>query len=592
MLNRSHDMPFGASLLGDGSARFRLWAPNAGSVELCLAGGPSAAGETGLELPMTRQADGWFELITPAAAGSRYRYRIDGGMQVPDPASRGQPEDVHGPSELVDPAGWDWRDGGWNGRPWEEAVFYELHVGSFSPEGSFDGVRRGYDGVYPFAPDRRYGSPEDLKALVQAAHERGLMIFLDVVYNHFGPEGNYLHLYAPQFFTDRHQTPWGAAINFDDRDCGWVRQFFIHNALYWLEEYHFDGLRLDAVHAIADDSRPDILTELAERVRDQFGDRRHIHLVLENDENAARYLERDSARLPRWYAAQWNDDLHHAVHVLVTGEAEGYYRDYADDPVGHLGRCLTEGFAYQSERSPYRDGQPRGEPSGHLPPTAFVGFVQNHDQVGNRAFGERLGALAGEDRLRAALALLLLAPAPPLLFMGQEWNSGQPFPFFCDFGADLADKVVAGRRREFAHFPEFSDPQALEQIPDPMDPATFDSAVLDWAAPERPEHRPWLELHRRLLALRRQLTPRLRSTDGNAARLARIGARALSAHWGLGRTAELALFANLGEEAVDGVDLPAAAPLYSTHAEELGETAGRLPAWSVTWYLQERHAGR
>ncbi|MGD8875115.1 MAG: malto-oligosyltrehalose trehalohydrolase, partial [Gammaproteobacteria bacterium] len=513
-------MPFGAELLADGRTRFQLWAPSASRVDLCLrqpaAAGSSVTDEPAAltELPMEPAADGCFSLTTArAGAGDRYQYRIDGGMLVPDPASRFQPEDVHGPSEVIDPGAWNWRDGDWRGRPWEEAVIYELHVGSFTPAGNFAAVQEkldylrdlgvsaielmpvadfpgrrnwGYDGALLFAPDSRYGRPEALKALVDAAHARGLMVFLDVVYNHFGPEGNYLHVYARQFFTERHLTPWGAAIDFDGPHSQRVRQFFIHNALYWLEEYHFDGLRLDAVHAIPDASQPDILTELAQRVHAVFDRRRHIHLVLENDHNSAHYLVRDAAGRPHCYTAQWNDDIHHALHVLLTAESGGYYRDYAADPLRHLGRCLAEGFAYQGEPSAYRDDRPRGEPSTHLPATAFVSFLQNHDQVGNRACGERITLLADAARIRAATVLLLLAPAPPLLFMGEEWGCTQPFLFFCDFGPELAEQVVAGRRQEFAQFPQFSDPAARRRIPDPLDSATFRQSVLDWTACERP----------------------------------------------------------------------------------------------------------
>jgi malto-oligosyltrehalose trehalohydrolase len=322
----------------------------------------------------------------------------------------------------VDPGAFDWQDEGWPGRPWEEAVVYELHVGTFSPEGTFAGVERrldylaslgvtaielmpvgdfpgrwswGYDGVLPFAPDASYGRPEDLKRLVQAAHARGLMVLLDVVYNHFGPEGNYLHVFARDaFFTERHHTPWGAAINFDGPGAALVRRFFVDNALYWIEEYHFDGLRLDAVHAICDDSATHVLEEIAANVRAGPGRERQVHLVLENDANQSRFLARD-ANAGRAVTAQWNDDLHHALHAILTGEADGYYADYAAAPQAHLGRCLAEGFAYQGDASPYRRGKARGERSAHLPPGAFVGFLQNHDQVGNRAFtsGQRLSRL-------------------------------------------------------------------------------------------------------------------------------------------------------------------------------------------------------
>ncbi len=612
---RRHNMPFGAELLEDGRVRFRVWAPAAREVDLCLWDPGTERGPPRSTLPMTAELEGWFDLITDLATpGTPYRFRIAGEMQVPDPASRFQPQDVHGASAVVDPAAWHWQDTNWRGRPWEETVLYELHVGSFTPQGNFAGVQGkldylaelgvtaielmpvadfpgernwGYDGAYLFAPDSRYGTPDDLKALVDAAHARGLMVFLDVVYNHFGPEGNYLHVYASDFFSQRHHTPWGAGINYDSAGRYWVRQFFIHNALYWLEEYHLDGLRLDAVHAIADDSQLHILTQLAECVHKTFGDSRHVHLVLENDHNASRYLRRDSGGQPVYYVAQWNDDIHHALHVLLTGETDGYYRDYAARPLRHLVRCLAEGFAYQGEPSAYRNNKPRGESSAHLPATAFVSFLQNHDQVGNRAFGERISVLIGAAPLRAALSLLLLAPSPPLLFMGQEWGCTEPFPFFCDFGPDLADKVVAGRRSEFAHFPQFRDASARRRIPDPMDRRTFAAAVLDWKALSEPQHRDWLALHRELLALRRrEVVPRLAGAQALGGHCHEIGATALSAGWVLADGCELRVLANLGDQAVTGVTPPPGSLLYATHPDRSGQARHDcLPAWSVFWYL-------
>ncbi|HEX9111394.1 MAG TPA: malto-oligosyltrehalose trehalohydrolase, partial [Terriglobales bacterium] len=373
-------MPFGAECRDDGSVRFRLWAPAARQVELSLA----SANRSRMRLPLDPCDKGWFELTTDAARpGTQYHFRIDDAQEVADPASRFQPRDVHGPSEVIDPGAFDWQDRDWHGRRWEEAVLYELHVGAFTPSGTFSAVgerldyladlgitavelmpvadfpgRRnwGYDGVFPFAPDSNYGRPEDLKELVQSAHDRGLMVLLDVVYNHFGPEGNYLRSYAPQFFTDRHSTPWGDGINFDGLDSQVVRDFFIHNAVYWLTEYHFDGLRLDAVHAIIDDSTPHILTELADAVRSSVEPDRHVHLILENDLNQARYLHRTERCQPQAYAAQWNDDVHHALHVLITDERDGYYADYSQRPIDQLGRCLADGFAYQGEVSLYRNG--------------------------------------------------------------------------------------------------------------------------------------------------------------------------------------------------------------------------------------------
>jgi maltooligosyltrehalose trehalohydrolase len=638
-VRRRHSMPFGAEPLPNGRVRFRLWAPAARTVELCLADAPATP------LPMQAEADGWFSLATGAAqVGSRYQFRIDGGQEVPDPASRFQPTDVHGPSAVVDPEAWKWSDGDWRGRPFEEAVFYELHIGSFTPEGNFQGAARklehlarlgvtatelmpiaefpgrrdwGYDGAQLFAPESSYGSPDDFKRLVETAHSLGLMVFLDVVYNHFGPEGNYLHLYAPAFFTQQHQTPWGDALNFDGPDSFWVRQFFIHNALYWLEEFHLDGLRLDAVHAIVDHSTPDILEELANTAQTQLGAGRHIHLVLENDHNAAHYLTRNGSGRAKHYTAQWNDDVHHALHLLITGEARGYYHDYADAPIRHLGRSLTEGFAYQGEISAHRGGIPRGEPSHHLPPTAFVNFLQNHDQTGNRAFGQRLTELAAPDALKAATAVLLLAPAPPLLFMGQEWGCRKPFVFFCDFEPELAAKVAQGRREEFKQFPEFADPVARERIPDAAARASFESCRLDWETCLTPQGQAWLDFHRELLAIRRrEILPSLAGlaqrmaqdpvganlfapagpqeankfapTEGPSAEFQTFGERGLWAAWPLGNGARLVLLANLGSSPLYGIAWPAGRLLYALPAALADlPRSDALPAWSVLCWHQE-----
>jgi malto-oligosyltrehalose trehalohydrolase len=597
-------MPFGAELVAPDTTRFRLWAPKAGEIKLWLAGSGSER-----SVPMTAGADGWYEAIVEGAgAGARYGFVLDNGLRVPDPASRFQPDDVHGLSEVVDPAAYDWTDADWRGRPWHEAVVYELHVGAFTPSGTYAGVaekldhlvalgvtaielmpvsefpgRRnwGYDGVLPFAPDAAYGRPEALKRLVDQAHARGLMVFLDVVYNHFGPDGNYLGLYAP-LFTERHVTPWGAAVNFDGPGSRWVRAYVVENALYWLEEYHMDGLRLDAVHAIEDDSPTDILTELAARVRERFGPRQ-VHLVLENDDNEARYLGLGG------YDAQWNDDIHHALHCAVTGEQSGYYGDYAGDPITALGRALTSGFAYQGEPSPHRGGRARGEPSGHLPPTAFVGFLQNHDQVGNRAFGERIAALAESDALRAAVAILLLAPSPPLLFMGEEWRSSQPFLYFCDFAGALAEAVREGRRREFSGFDAFRDEAARARIPDPNAADTFHRSVLDWSEIDRAEHRDWYDFYRRLLALRRrEIVPRLSGMRGGSGGFERLGGGCLMCRWTLGDGSVLSLLANLGAAPCP---TPAEAPDGRVLHRWPDSVTDVLPAWSVTWRLSGAGAG-
>jgi 1,4-alpha-glucan branching enzyme/maltooligosyltrehalose trehalohydrolase len=591
-------MPFGAEVGQDGSVRFRLWAPSAQQVEVCLEGRTLAF--DGVE-------GGWFELITEhARAGSRYQFRINGETKVSDPASRFQPEDVYGASEVVAPGAFDWQDASYEGRPWKEAVIYELHVGAFTPEGTFAAVEEkldylrdlgitavelmpvadfagarnwGYDGVLPYAPDSSYGRPEDLKRLVQAAHARRLMIFLDVVYNHFGPEGNYLRTYSPQFFTSRHGTPWGEAINFDGRESRTVRDFFIHNALYWLEEYRFDGLRLDAVHTIKDESNPHILVEMADAVRQRFKGERHVHLVLENADNEAHYLERGL------YDAQWNDDLHHALHVMITDETDGYYSDYAADPTRQLGRCLTEGFAYQGDYSPYHRSQ-RGEPSGDLLTTSFVSFLQNHDQVGNRALGERILPLATPVAVRAAMEILLLAPQPPLLFMGEEFGAETPFLFFCDFHGELAAAVTAGRRNEFAGFARFSDPAVRKQIPDPNAVATFLRSKLNWQSLQTNAHRSWLEFYRQLLSIRQQrLVPLLRQEARVRAAIKHCDGRFLAVQWEFGN-AVLDLAANLSGEwrARPAEPAPQRKLLYSRTAK----ADNRLAPWSVEWAIQYR----
>jgi len=611
-MRRLHRMPFGAEPAENGRTRFRLWAPTAQTVHL-------VAGDGQPPIPMQDGGDGWRELSVPAPAGTRYRYRINGELDVPDPVSRFNPDDVHGASEVVAPDAFEWTDDGWRGRPWEEAVVYELHVGTFSPDGTFGGVEArldylaqlgvtaielmpvadfpgkrgwGYDGVLPFAPDAAYGRPEDLKRLVAAAHARGLMVLLDVVYNHFGPDGNYLHVYAKRFFTEHHHTPWGAAINYDDAGSRIVRDFFVHNALYWLEEFHLDGLRLDAVHAIADDSTPDILIELAERVRQGPGAGREVHLVLENDKNQSRYLTRSETGRPRWHTAQWNDDIHHAFHVLLTGESDGYYADYAKRPAWYLGRCLAEGFAQQGDVSEYRESSSRGEPSAHLPPAAFVSFIQTHDQVGNRAFGERLSMLAEEAPLRAATVAWLLAPSPPMLFMGEEFGAATPFLFFCDFGPELAAAVTSGRRREFARFARFSDPAVQATIPDPNANETFTRSKLDWTCVDREPHKRWMTFYRDLLALRRsKLAPRLAGMGGHSGHFEVLGEGALTVSWRLGDGSRLALYLNLSAAAAKVSATPQGDMLCCEPFASAGSLAsGRLPPFSAACYLSEKGA--
>ncbi|MFL6789779.1 MAG: malto-oligosyltrehalose trehalohydrolase [Bradyrhizobium sp.] len=582
-----NDPQFGPKLTGDG-ALFRLWAPAAKRVDLVL-DKPHA---------LTRGEDGWFAAeISGARAGTRYKFRIDDDIDVPDPASAFQPEDVFGPSELIDHAAHSWRATDWRGRPWHEAVILEAHVGTFTPEGNyraiidrldhlvetgitalellpladFAGTRNwGYDGVLWYAPDSAYGRPEDLKALIDAAHQRGLMVMLDVVYNHFGPEGNYLGRYAPGFFTEA-QTPWGSAIDYRTRE---VRAFAIENALHWLRDYRFDGLRLDAVNTIVEAGEIPILHDLSAAVGELAAETgRHINLVLENSDNRASLL--DAAQDPPRgkYRSQWNDDYHHAWHVLLTGEAQGYYGDYQNSPGDRLARALASGFVYQGEISVFWGSKPRGEPSGTLSPTCFVNFLQNHDQIGNRAFGDRLENIADPAAIEAALAVTLLAPMTPMLFMGEEWGSQAPFPFFCDFQGDLAKAVRNGRRQEYAWaYAKYGD-----EIPDPLDKATMQSAVLDWAECDREPGRKRLALVRELLTIRqREIVPRLVGARFGQAQMA--SNRLLTAQWRMGDGKMLSLIANLSDRAIP--DSPAVEGTLIW-----GRALNEMPAWSVRWHI-------
>ncbi len=403
------------------------------------------------------------------------------------------------------------------------------------------------------------------------------MVLLDVVYNHFGPEGNHLSRYAPQFFNPAHQTPWGAAINFDGEASAMVREFFVHNALYWIEEYHLDGLRMDAIHAIADDSPTHIVADIARAVAEGPGRERAVHVVLENDANAARLL-----RGAHHATAQWNDDWHHAAHVIATGETDGYYADYAARPVAHLGRALAEGFAWQGEPSPHRKGEARGEPSADLPPLAFVPFLQNHDQVGNRALGERIAGLADAAALRLATAALLLAPSVPLIFMGEEYAASTPFLYFCDFEGKLAEAVREGRRREFAAFARFRDPAARERIPDPGAEETFLASKLAWEERTAGKHAECLEHYRKLLAVRaRHIVPHLEG-ERFAGRFETVGAGGLAVDWTLADGARLHLRANFSATPCAGMT---PAPGTVVHAEGAARDAGRAP-WSGTWSLE------
>jgi maltooligosyltrehalose trehalohydrolase len=587
------DRHFGARPTSDGVS-FRLWAPAARRVDLVL--------EQRQEMQrhaMPRGADGWFAADVPGlTAGTRYKFRIDDEIDVPDPASCFQPDDVFGASEVIDHARYAWRARDWRGRPWHETVLLESHVGTFTEQGTyraaidkldhlvesgitalellpladFAGQRNwGYDGVLWYAPDSAYGCPDDLKALIDEAHLRGLTVFLDVVYNHFGPEGNFIGRYAPSFFTDA-QTPWGHVIDYRVPE---VRSFAIENALSWLRDYRFDGLRLDAVNAITEPGEISMLHDLSAAVGQFAADTgRHIHLVLENGDNLASLLDAAQDPARGKYRAQWNDDYHHCWHVLLTGERNGYYEDYGT-PLQDLARALGSGFVYQGEASAFRGGQLRGEASGGLSPTAFVNFLQNHDQIGNRALGDRLESTADAKAIEAAVAVTLLAPMVPMLFMGEEWGSRRPFPFFCDFKGDLAHAVRAGRRREY----DWAYARYGDQVPDPLDVATFQSAVLDWSARDSGAGRDRLALVRRLLAVRaQQIVPRLAGSTFGEAKASDQGL--LTGSWRMGDGTHLRLTANLSAK---DVAIPrreqAGTPIWG------GIVGDHMPPWSVCWRI-------
>ncbi len=580
---------FGPIVHRDG-VTLRLWAP----------GAREAAAVLTSPIAMERSNDGWFRLdLADARPGLNYQFRIDGELDVPDPASMFQPADLAGPSQVIDHSAFAWHATEWKGRPWHETVLIECHVGAFTPSGSYRGMIEkldhiagtgitaielmpiadfpgrwnwGYDGVLWYAPDHAYGSPDDLKTLVDEAHRRGLMMFLDVVYNHFGPEGNYLGRYAPQFFREA-QTPWGSAIDYSRAE---VRAFAVENALHWIRDYRFDGLRLDAVHALAEPGGLELLDELSRAVGNFARESgRAIHLVLENDDNRSSLLDPSTAIPAGKYRAQWNDDYHHAWHVFLTGETHGYYADYAREPQRAIARALRAGFVYQGETSLHRGRRKRGEPTGRLAPTAFVNFLQNHDQIGNRALGDRLEWSADRAAVEAALAITLLAPMPPLLFMGDEFGARTPFPFFCDFKGALADAIRDGRRREFAQAYESFG----QDVPDPLSEATFKSATLQWRDLEgagRIRH----ALVKQLLDVRRTaIVPYLADAHFRDSDL-RAGSRLLSASWSLGAGGSLGLLANISDRS-----LPRSTA--GTRGKPLwgGEPPDVLPPWSVFWSI-------
>ena len=493
--------------------RFRVWAPAASRVEIEV---------DGTQLLMIPGDGGWWTVeVDGCGPGSDYTYRLDGGPPLPDPRSAFQPSGVHGPSRLVDHDAFPWTDGAWRGAHLPSAVVYELHVGTFSPEGTFDGaIERldhlvalgidavelmpvaefsgdrgwGYDGVDLYAPHHVYGGPDGCKRLVDACHNRGLAVILDVVYNHLGPAGNYLPRFGP-YFTDRYRTPWGEAVNLDGPGSDEVRAFFLDNATQWLVDYHMDGLRLDAVHAILDTSAVHFLEELSSRVNELANAvGRRLWLVAESDLNDPRLVRAVDAG-GYGLDAQWSDDFHHALHVAITGERSGYYQDF--DGIADVVTALGGTFVYAGRFSAHR-GRRHGRAASGLPGWKFFGYLQNHDQVGNRAMGERSSMLMSIDRLRVAAALVLLGPFVPMLFQGEEWGASTPFQYFTDHAdAELGAQVSEGRRREFASFGWETG------VPDPQDPATFARSVLDWDEVELDDHAALLRWHTDLIELRR-----------------------------------------------------------------------------------------
>lgn len=573
----------------NGSFHFSLWAPDARSVAVEF--------DDQSQHALQAHADGWFSSSVHCKAETLYRFVINDELRVPDPAARAQTGGVHRWSRTIDHTSYQWRNVQWQGRPWHETVLYELHVGllgGFSsvqarlpslaelgvtaielmPLGEFPGERNwGYDGTLPFAPESSYGTPTELKSLIDAAHELGLMVFVDVVYNHFGPDGNYLGQYAREFFREDVHTPWGAAIDFRKRQ---VRDYFCENALMWVMDYRVDGLRFDAVHAITE---KDFLVEMAQRIHAAIGQQRHVHLVLENEDNTASLLEQG-------YNAQWNDDWHNVMHHLLTQEHEGYYADFAESPTHKLARCLREGFIYQGEQS--RHGRNRGEPSAHLSPTAFVAFLQNHDQVGNRAFGERLIHLTDIDALKTATILLLLSPMIPLLFMGEEWGSERPFQYFTDHEPVLGKLVRDGRQNEFKDFSLFADEKVRLGIPDPNARSTFINSIPDYASHHEPEHQHWRDFYQALLQVRqRDITPHLPHSCAEEVNI--LGEGAISATWRLGNNSCLRIDFNLGGTQVNVKPTWKDEPmLFSHRIEQSHLDQSLLPTCSILVTLKKR----
>jgi maltooligosyltrehalose trehalohydrolase len=584
---RSRRLPVGAEVV-PGGVHFRVWAPKRKTVEVVF---ERQEGDGPATLLLEREGkEGYFSgLAEGAVAGALYRFRLDKEENLyPDPASRFQPEGPHGPSQVIDPGSYSWRDADWGGVRPEGQVVYEMHVGTFTPEGTWEAAARelpelarlgitvleimpiadfpgqfgwGYDGVNLFAPTRLYGAPDDFRRFVDQAHEAGLGVILDVVYNHLGPDGNYLKQFADSYFTDRYVNDWGEAINFDGDDAGPVREFFEANAGYWIREYHLDGLRLDATQDVKDASAGHILAVVARRVR-EAGGARSMYLVAENEPQETK-LVRPPEQGGYGIDALWNDDWHHTVIVALTGRSEAYYTDYCGSPQ-ELISAAKYGYLYQGQRYNWQE-QRRGTPSFGLPPWAFVNYIQNHDQVANSARGERCHKLSNPGAFRAMTALLLLGPATPMLFQGQEFFASNPFLYFAGHKPDLAKLVRKGREEFLAQFPSITLPETVEGIPDPADPETFERCKLDFT--ERESNASAYALHEDLLRLRREdpVFQAVRGIDG-----AVLGPHAFVLRF-FGEDEDRLLLVNLGQDLKIG---PAPEPL-------LGPPEGRR--WEMIW---------
>lgn len=595
---------FGPELLAEGGVRFRLYAPAAETVRLAL---DEHQPDPPPLIDMQRNDEGWHEaVVSSAAPGTRYRFVLPDDSRVPDTGSRFQPFGVHGPSEIVDPRAFRWTDKEWRGRPWEETVLYELHIGTFTREGTFAAATEkldhlkavgvtgielmcinafagqrswGYDGVLFFAPDATYGRPVDLKAFIDAAHARGIIVIFDVVYNHFGPEGNYIPKYWPGIFSKQHKTAWGPGLNFDGPGNAEVRRFILSNALFWIKEFHADGLRLDASHAMIDDSKRHILNELAHLVHEAAAERQ-VHLILENEQTIGRLLTRRPDGSVIAYTAQWN----HAIdHILGMAMADGCHadRDQALHETNELGRALAEGFVPDANDincpSPERDL--------HVPPTAFVSFIQTHDLVGNRVFGERVSSLASTEAVRAIAAVYLLLPQIPMLFMGEEWAASTPFPFFSDFGGELADMVRQGRREQLKKTGQLPHEKNLDAAPDAQAESTFLSAKLNWDELRDALHTAQRDWYARVLAARQtMLVPRLKGLYRSCGHYRILGPGQLAVDWVL-EDATLLLAANLCSQPTSGFEFVTEQQVFWLEGSQSDEKT--LAPWSVRWALRE-----